>query len=196
MSLVGLPALAAIVHKNNAKWWVDLETGAPLTRNRGELLMLMISEISEAMEGERRSLMDDKLPHRPMAEVEMADLVTRALDYAAGLGYADLLNDAGAELVWRYTFWQELTWDSNRAEALLQLTRQVDAIYALEIDGVSRDYRKGIATHLSLLIAAAARYCKVFGYDLDGAFDEKQSFNATRADHQPEARKAKGGKKW
>ena len=35
--------------------------------------MLIVSEIAEAMEGERKDLMDDKLPHRKMAEVELAD---------------------------------------------------------------------------------------------------------------------------
>ncbi|XUM19805.1 hypothetical protein ACRAVF_19255 [Bradyrhizobium oligotrophicum S58] len=35
--------------------------------------MLIVSEIAEAMEGERKSLMDDHLPHRKMVEVELAD---------------------------------------------------------------------------------------------------------------------------
>lgn len=63
-------------------WWHDVRTGEPLTRNKAELLMLMVSEIAEAMEGERKSLMDDKLPHRKMVEVELADLLIRAFDYA------------------------------------------------------------------------------------------------------------------
>ena len=78
--------LAANVHKANAKWWVDLETGEPLKRNVGELLCLVHSEISEAMEGHRKNLMDDKLPHRRMFEVELADAVIRIFDLAAGMG--------------------------------------------------------------------------------------------------------------
>lgn len=78
---------AAEVHAANQKWWHDLHTGERLTRNKGEMLMLMVSEIAEAMEGERKDLMDDKLPHRRMAEVELADLIIRALDYCAGHGY-------------------------------------------------------------------------------------------------------------
>jgi NTP pyrophosphatase (non-canonical NTP hydrolase) len=79
---------AAIVHKANEKWWVSLEDGVtPLKRNKGELLMLIVSEIAEAMEGERKDLMDDKLPHRKMAEVELADALIRIFDYAAGFGY-------------------------------------------------------------------------------------------------------------
>ena len=74
------------VHQANAKWWVDLNTGVPLRRNVGELLCLVHSEISEAMEGHRKNLMDDKLPHRQMIEVELADAVIRIFDIAAGLG--------------------------------------------------------------------------------------------------------------
>lgn len=68
-------------------WWSDLETGMPKERNKGELLMLIVSEIAEAMEGERKDLMDDHLPHRRMAEVELADAVIRIFDYAGGHGY-------------------------------------------------------------------------------------------------------------
>lgn len=76
-------------HRNvQAGWWTDLHTGESLKNNRnvGELLCLVHSEISEAMEGHRKGLMDDKLPHRPMIEVELADAVIRILDIAGGLG--------------------------------------------------------------------------------------------------------------
>lgn len=65
-----------------AGWWHDPDTGAPIERNKGELIALMHSELSELLEAERKGLMDDKLPHRPANEVEMADLIIRALDYA------------------------------------------------------------------------------------------------------------------
>jgi NTP pyrophosphatase (non-canonical NTP hydrolase) len=77
---------AARVHRANAKWWIDINTGEPITRNVGELLMLCVSELSEALEGHRKNLMDDKLPHRKMFEVELADCVIRILDIAGGLG--------------------------------------------------------------------------------------------------------------
>jgi hypothetical protein len=79
-------------------WWTDIVTGADLTcnwaieahsqppRNVGELLCLVHSEISEAMEGARKRLADDHLPHRPMLEVELADAVIRIFDMAGGLG--------------------------------------------------------------------------------------------------------------
>lgn len=78
---------AALCHEDNIKWWQDLDTKQPLKRNKGELLMLIVSEIAEAMEGERKDLMDDKLPNRKMAEVELADALIRIFDYAGAHGY-------------------------------------------------------------------------------------------------------------
>lgn len=86
-------------HEANQKWWQDPKTQEPIVRNRAELLMLIVSEIAEAMEGERKDLMDDKLPHRKMAEVELADALIRIFDYAGGFGY-----DLGGALVEKMKF--------------------------------------------------------------------------------------------
>jgi NTP pyrophosphatase (non-canonical NTP hydrolase) len=65
----------------DAGWHTDINTGVLLDRNKGEMIALIHSEISEALEGERKGLMDDHLPNRPMVEVEMADAIIRIMDY-------------------------------------------------------------------------------------------------------------------
>jgi len=70
----------------NAGWYHDPATGLPIERNVGERLMLIVSEIAEAMEGHRKNLMDDKLPHRKMLEVELADAIIRICDFAGAEG--------------------------------------------------------------------------------------------------------------
>lgn len=105
---VALRDMTALVRARNEKWWIGLTTGLPIKRNVGELLMLHVSEAAEAtegtpayhfhmmeitkhfakaMEGHRKNLMDDKLPHRPMVEVECADVLIRLLDFCGGLGF-------------------------------------------------------------------------------------------------------------
>lgn len=80
--------LGQMIHRlnNHMGWWHDIETGEPLDRNVGEMLMLIVSEISEAMEADRKDLMDDKLPHRKGLEVELADAVIRIMDLAGAAG--------------------------------------------------------------------------------------------------------------
>jgi len=56
-------------------WW-------DLPRDTGTLLMLVVSEIAEAMEGFRKDLMDDKLPHHKMFDVEICDAIIRLFDLA------------------------------------------------------------------------------------------------------------------
>ena len=79
--------LQDFTHHANKHWWQDLETGERLNAKKlvPEKLMLIVSELSEAMEGHRKGLMDDKLPHRRMLEVELADALIRLLDLAGAL---------------------------------------------------------------------------------------------------------------
>lgn len=86
-------------------WWNDLATGAPIQRNVGEMLALIHSEISEALEGHRKNLNDDHLPHRKMIEVEMADAVIRIMDFCGGLGL-----DIGGALI------EKLNYNAHRED--------------------------------------------------------------------------------
>lgn len=105
-----------------AGWWIDPKTDKPVTQNPlcfSNKLMLVVSELSEALEADRKNLFDSHLPTRLGAEVELADAVIRIFDMAGG-----------------------------------------------------------------------------FGFDLPGAIAEKLSYNARRADHKLENRKADNGKKY
>jgi len=84
-------------------WWIDPATGADVLDAAGRWapfviatkIALIHSEASEALEGHRKSAMDDKLSHRTMVEVELADVVIRVCDLAGRLGLN--LGDAIAE---------------------------------------------------------------------------------------------------
>jgi NTP pyrophosphatase (non-canonical NTP hydrolase) len=97
--------MAAKIHELNRQWWQDPSTGQPIERNRGELIALIHSELSEALEADRNNLMDDKLPHRNGLEVELADAMIRILDMAGGLGL-----DLGGALA------EKLAYNQQRAD--------------------------------------------------------------------------------
>jgi len=169
---MNLNELAKKVHQANIKWWQNIDTGEPIERNYKELLALVISEVSECLEGERKDLLDDKLRHRKMAEVEMADTFIRLLDFSAGFNI--ILSDtvlAGYDI------------PDNKGEALFELTELI-----VRID--SNGY--WITPVLSYIIS----YCKKHNYDLWRAMEEKMAFNATREDHTHEARRIAGGKQF
>ena len=93
--------LRDLIYQSNIKagWYEDIETGEPIERNVGEMLALIHSEVSEALEGYRKDLMDDHLPERKMIEVELADTIIRILDLSGYLG----LDIAGAIVdKWKY----------------------------------------------------------------------------------------------
>jgi hypothetical protein len=168
---------AARVHEANAKWWIDINTGEPLNRNVGELMMLVISELSEALEGDRKDLMDDKLPHRKMFEVELADAVIRLLDIAGGFQLD--INEVEAQFVGIPIF------TYNTAENLLMIT---DKCVAAHKGGLAFYVGKALwmIEHL-----ASLKFC-----DLWAAYEEKMAYNAVRADHKVENRLKEGGKKY
>jgi hypothetical protein len=91
---LGLEKAQQLAHRTatDAGWYADPATGEPIKRNFGEVVALMHSELSEALEADRKGLMDDKLPHRDGREVEFADCIIRILDTAAALN----LDVAGA----------------------------------------------------------------------------------------------------
>jgi len=73
-------------------WYSNVVTGDPIQRNFGEVIALMHSELSEALEGWRKNMPDDHIPSRSSVEVELADCILRILDTAEAEG----LDIAGA----------------------------------------------------------------------------------------------------
>lgn len=74
-------------------------------REIGTRLALIHSEISEALEGARKDLMDDHIKTRTMLEVELADAVIRILDLCG----SENLDLAGALA-------EKLYYNGNRAD--------------------------------------------------------------------------------
>lgn len=99
--------LVDVCHGASAKagWWTDLETGKPLKRNKGEMLMLMVSELAEAMEADRKNLNDDHLSQYDGVSVELADCLIRIFDFVGGFN----LQTANA-------FVDKLAYNANRAD--------------------------------------------------------------------------------
>ncbi len=83
--IIAINELASYFHMKSAKagWWKD-GNGMYVMATK---LALIHSEVSEAMEGLRKDVMDDKLPHRKMMEVELADAVIRIFDLAGACGF-------------------------------------------------------------------------------------------------------------
>jgi NTP pyrophosphatase (non-canonical NTP hydrolase) len=82
-------AMGYLVHQVAVSkgWWEE-------ERNPGEMIALMHSELSEALEGLRKgNPPDEHLPEFKSVEVELADCIIRIMDFAArwGLRVGDAL---------------------------------------------------------------------------------------------------------
>jgi NTP pyrophosphatase (non-canonical NTP hydrolase) len=100
--VLGIQQLAGIAHADSkrSRFWSNAAN-----KNIPTKLCLIHSEISEAMEGYRKNLMDDKLTHRSAIEVELADAVIRIADLSAYLN----LDLAGAIV-------DKMAYNRNRAD--------------------------------------------------------------------------------
>lgn len=177
--MIDLNQRAKQVHESNHRWWHDLETGERLQRNKGELLMLVVSEVAECMEYERKGGCDSHLQWRLGAEVEMADAYIRLLDYAGAFNL-DLTFNVNWDEVYNL-----LIIPDNKGQALFDIVGCI-------ISAVDDNEEAGIVVSIYAIMA----YCRKHRYDLEGAFRDKFAYNQTRKDHSKEARLAEGGKKW
>lgn len=72
-----------------AGWWTDKKSGKPIAPEDvfHRHVCLMHEELSEMVNADKKDLMDTHLPHRHGKEVELADLVIRAFQYAGASGW-------------------------------------------------------------------------------------------------------------
>lgn len=99
----GINKLVREIHEDNLKagWWHDAN-GEDIRSNRyafSNKLALVHSELSEALEADRKNLKDDKLSHRMGREVELADAIIRIFDLAGAYNM-----DLGGALVEKLEF--------------------------------------------------------------------------------------------
>lgn len=106
----GVAGLQVGCHRLAAQsgWW-NTKDGTRIDPNDpnvfGTKIALIHSEVSEALEGGRKGVADDHLPHRPSVEVELADALIRIFDTAGAMG----LDLAGAVV-------EKLAYNQSRAD--------------------------------------------------------------------------------
>ena len=174
-------------HSANMKWWQDPVTGKPIERDRRELAALIHSEASEALEGLRKDLMDDHLPHRKMAEVELADAVIRLLDCIGGL---EIVDDLGTDYV------TDLNNEGRVVAEVLKKETIAEDIKDRPSVGIWFIHQSIVVGGPLAALGSVCAVAHILGYDLEAAYNEKMAYNATRRDHTHAARLEAGGKKF
>lgn len=180
---VDLNAYAAHIHELNAKWWHEAD-GTPKELDKGERFMLMVSELAEALEGDRKSLPDDKLPQYPMIWVELADCVIRVMD--SGHVYGWDFNAEGYDAV------VLINYPETVGASLFNIVDQLVQLATDELQGDTTEtsqWAKGIVDNCQSL--ASQLGCS----DLWQVVYDKLVFNWTRPDHAHENRQGLPGQK-
>lgn len=158
------------IHAENvAKGWWDNERSIATFSN------LFHSELSEAMEGDRKGLMDDHLPQYEMYWVELGDFVIRVLDY---------LGDA------------EWDWVDGGFYASPPTICHRDVAIAVLHSKVSKFYKEFDLKSLAVAVKLCFRHAYFKKVDLLSIINEKRLYNSTRKDHTRDARAAEGGKRY
>jgi len=168
-SIDEIVALAKKIHGlNYAKWW-EGKNRCPI-----EALQLANTEICEGTQGDRKNAPDDHLPHRKMAEVEMADFFIRLLDWAEGFGYD--LKEVKVPSTWPNT-WSIKNSLAARHFGLVDELVKLGRLHDMGMVSL-------VVTQIGYAISGIFQICQEEAYDLRGAVNEKLEYNKTRPDHQ------------
>lgn len=222
------------VHKANQKWWLDLNKPCQrcdakgsfgsenpcsacgghkylyLERNFGEMCMLTISELSDALEGNRKNLWDDKLPQYRMVDVEIVDAFIRMFDIAGAYNSLmdrfftrfNKLNDYPSldkKGPWNTRipeeFYSKLDDPNNFGESLLAIVRSIVNLYNNAFI-VNENFYRPADYDMASVFNCLFRFSKTYGLNLDDVYEAKMAYNAQREDHSIEHRLSEQGKKY
>lgn len=167
--------LQTLIHSQNVDvgWWDNPRCYSTFTN-------LFHSEGSEALEGHRKNLNDDKLPQYPMPVVECVDMIVRELDYLGSLG-----NTKFTEYITEPNY-QPGNFQWNLAMCHYWISQ---AWFAKMMSGEDHEH------YLRHAIRLAMHIIEDYEYDPIKIILEKVEFNRTRPDHQRENRQGKTGQK-
>ena len=166
--------LSEQIHQFNVLkgWWDGFENKI----DRYETcMMLIVSELSEAIEGCRKNLMDDKLPQYPMFDVELADAMIRLLDVAGSIDF---------------------TFGCEPLQSLIirmQMKTKPEQLWVI-VKNLAGDH--GESAVLVNAMNTIASIAHIHDIDLRLMIQKKMEFNAVRADHLRENRAKENGKRF
>lgn len=173
--MINLIELQNKIHAQNKElgWWDE-------ERPFSTFVCLFHSELSEAMEGDRKGLMDDHLPEYPMFQVELADFVIRCLDWLGSREFMPYNHIAIAHIF------------DGEIECIAFLHGITSAAYT-----ESKQSNWGaVEINIYAAVCGAFAFAKKDNFDLHKIILEKVEYNKHRADHKRENRAMAGGKKY
>lgn len=171
---MNLYELQTKIHEQNKSvgWWDE-------PRPFETFVCLFHSELSEAMEGDRKGLMDDHLPHYPMFQVELADFVIRCMDFLGSVCKSD-------------PYGAPISLAMSNTELIAHLHSLVSSAYEYNDIEFFADRNDSLIDGVLLCLG----FSRKNNFDLQKIILEKVEYNRTRADHKRENREKEGGKKY
>lgn len=169
------------IHEQNVVmgWWDE-------ARPFSTFVCLFHSELSEAMEGDRKGLMDDHLPQYEMFWVELADFVIRCMDFLGSTGFSGSDYDEASCMLG----------DSIERQPRLRVLSGLHLGVSLAlIEDDNGSYGESYSI-IAGVILTAFMLADNESVNLHQIILEKVEYNKHRSDHKKENRAKDGGKKY